>query len=82
MEREEKIKIALARLEQIEKLIDESKKLYAERDLITMSLKQMEFTASQIGNKTFKLVDNFSDTNVCYRMAFTRRWEVKIKGAK
>jgi len=69
-------------LAKLEKKIEDSKQLYAERDEITLYLVGLGFAAAQIEKLEFKLVDNFSDKNVCYRAAFVRRWEVKIKEAK
>lgn len=82
MDREEQIAQILTRLETIEMLIDSSKMLYKERDELTDLLRKLNFTEMTRDGKSFKLTDNFADKNTCYRMAFVRRWEIKIKEAK
>lgn len=78
-----KIEIALARLGELEALIAESKKLYAERDLLTLQLRSMNFEYATQNGIEYRMVDNFSgEKNVCYRAAFVRRFEVTIKEIK
>jgi CO dehydrogenase/acetyl-CoA synthase beta subunit len=82
MDREEQIRKALARLIDIDKTLEEAKKLYDERDALTLALRDLAFAETVHEGKRFTLCDNFAQKNVCYRMAFVRRWEVKIKEVK
>jgi len=73
----------LKQIELVEAQIEESKKLYEQRDQLTLALKEAGFTGPlEHEGKTYTLVNNFEATNVCYRAAFVRLWEVKIKAVK
>ncbi len=76
------IEQTLTRLMELERLIEEHKALYAERDALTLLLVREGFKDAEYEGKTFVLTDTFADSNVGYRVAFVRRFEVKIKDKK
>lgn len=72
----------LEALEQCEEKIEASKVLYAERDALTLRLRDLGLTSLEHGGKTYSLKDNFAKGNTAYRVAFIRHFEVVIKEVK
>jgi hypothetical protein len=78
----EDVRYLLNALREIEARIEESKKLYAKRDELTLELVAKGFTTMAHEGVTYELSDNFAHANVAYRAAFVRRYEIKIKTEK
>lgn len=68
----------LARLIDIQKDLDLRKALFAEYDLIVMSLAQMGFVKEFVGDLVLELKDNFADKNTGFTTAAIKRYEVEI----
>jgi hypothetical protein len=68
----------VARLAEVEAVLDVTKKLYAERDELTLKLKEMvgiDYEVSS-GDIVFKVVDNFAEKNTVFRPAGVRRFDL------
>jgi hypothetical protein len=76
------VPLILKRLLEIEAEIEQHKAAYAERDLLTLALQQAGFSSHEDEEHTYVLQDNFATTNVAYRAAFVRRFNVKITERK
>lgn len=78
----EDFRYLLGKLMEIEQRIEESKKLYEARDEVTLELLKQGFVTIEHEGVEFRLTDNFAEKNVAYRVAFVRRYEVKMKKLK
>lgn len=78
----EDVRYLLSELKEIEKRIDESKVLYVKRDELTLQLQKLGFVKLEHEGVRYELTDNFASSNVAYRAAFVRRYELKIKELK
>lgn len=72
----------LERIIDIQEELDVRKKLYDEYDKLVVALQADGFIEAIIDGKELKLVDNYAEKNVCWRMAAIKRYELKIKKAK
>lgn len=82
MDNEQAIKLALIRVAEIDEQLNKSKMLYKERDALIIALMQLNWKEIKFAGKHFQLIDNFEDTNTCYRMAFIQRFSVLIREVK
>lgn len=69
----------LARIISIKNELDLRKELYDELDKLVLELKDTGFKSFDMEGLRLELVDNFEETNVCYRPAGVKRWEMKIE---
>lgn len=58
--------------------LEKVKPLYKELDEITLDLVKTGKTDFESLGIKCQIVDNFLDKNTCYRMAFVKRFELKI----
>lgn len=70
----------IKRLAEIESTLQLLKKLYAERDQLTLQLKERIDIGREVteGDYIFSIVDNFANNNVIFRPTAMRRFELKV----
>lgn len=62
--------------------IEQAKKLYEELDRLVLELQAAGFERAKHHGLDIELVDNFAETNVAFRMAAVKRFELKVRKAK
>lgn len=72
----------LERLLTLTEEITKLKALYEEYDLIVLRLHSLGFTEAECGGKTLTLQDNFKEKNTAYRVAFVKRFDVKVTSVR
>ena len=80
-----KIKIALEQAVRLRSKIEDAKALYAELDEVVAELRKLGFKSGMCewNNFTYEIRDNFAETNVAFRPAAVRRFElVEVKEKK
>lgn len=75
-------KAILTRIIEIEAFKDEMKALYAEQDMLTMQLQDEGFQDAELNGFLLEMVDNFIKSNIQFRPAGVKRFEVKVKRLK
>jgi hypothetical protein len=72
----------LARVLELTKELEIRKALYDEVNMLTMQLQADGFENAELNGFTLELVDNFSKSNVSWRVAAVQHYEIKIKAVK
>lgn len=70
----------IKRLSDIESTLGLMKKLYEEKEELTLKLKDMIGTGVEVthGDYVFKVNDNFAEKNVVFRPAAVRRFDLEV----
>ncbi len=68
----------LSRIIDIQRELDLRKELFAEYDLLVMSLAKSKFGKAYIGGLVVELKDNFDSKNTSFTTAAIKRYEVEI----
>lgn len=70
----------LARLAEVEAALGLMKKLYEEKELLTMQLKQLVPVGQEVtyGDFVFSVVDNFAEKNTVFRPAAVKRFDLQV----
>ncbi len=72
----------LSRVIELQRELDIRKDLYTELDMLVMQLQSEGFVDAEFEGYLLKVVDNFADTNTCFRPAGVKRFELKLKKVK
>lgn len=70
----------LARLAEVQSALDLMKKLYEEKEALTMQLKELVPVGQEVshGDYIFSVVDNFAEKNTVFRPAAVKRFDLEV----
>lgn len=75
-----KLNTILARLAEVQSALDLMKKLYEEKEVLTMQLKELVPVGQEVshGDYIFSVVDNFAEKNTVFRPAAVKRFDLEV----